>query len=699
MVRNYRRSTKGRYTVSADPTAQTDRYVDAGDPLAERASVIQRLLVENLLRVCGGAKNVGNLCVIRKTVVKLAVLLLLAAAPAFCQAVALTWAPGTVNAGYTATVTGYNVYRCVGSCPPTVGAGWSQIATGITQLAYTDVGPLTDGSTYNYAVTTIDAAGDESAFSPIFSGVPTGNDVYIAQAAAGGNTGADCADAYAASYFNNSANWTSGTPTGTQIGPGTTVYLCGSFSYGAGTSGALQFQGSGTSGNPIAVVFEPGASATSPNWGPNGFIYASGLSYIAVNGGTNGSITATATGTGLTYSNLTQTSGITFSNVSNSQITGLSISNIYVHTATPTDENGSGSSWGIQWAGGNNITINNNTVHDAYGCIDYYPTSTPSSGVYVYGNNAYNCNWSVAVREGSGTYVLNAPVLIYGNTLHDWILWDDNADNNHHDGVFLSSANYGSSINGAQVYGNWIYGAVDSFGMSGFIYNSGENSSTNNWGNANGTWIYNNVLNVTGETTYGPSDGLIYDVGNGSYVFNNTTVGACAVSGCGNGYAYQNGTSGATPPVAVANNIWMTAYVGEDNTSIPSTTVLSDYNDFWNLHTVVWTSTLYYQYLSNVSPPGWQQASSNDAHSTSANPQLNASSSPPYQPTSSTPAAVLAGENLTSYCSTAAGLCTDALGYARPSTGSWTMGAFQYTGSAPAPVLVGPAVSIFARAN
>ena len=376
MVRNYRRSTKGRYTVSADPTAQTDRYVDAGDPLAERASVIQRLLVENLLRVCGGAKNVGNLCVIRKTVVKLAVLLLLAAAPAFCQAVALTWAPGTVNAGYTATVTGYNVYRCVGSCLPTVGAGWSQIATGITQLAYTDVGPLTDGSTYNYAVTTIDAAGDESAFSPIFSGVPTGNDVYIAQAAAGGNTGADCADAYAASYFNNSANWTSGTPTGTQIGPGTTVYLCGSFSYGAGTSGALQFQGSGTSGNPIAVVFEPGASATSPNWGPNGFIYASGLSYIAVNGGTNGSITATATGTGLTYSNLTQTSAITFSNVSNSQITGLSISNIYVHTATPTDENGSGSSWGIQWAGGNNITINNNTVHDAYGCIDYYPTST-----------------------------------------------------------------------------------------------------------------------------------------------------------------------------------------------------------------------------------------------------------------------------------------------------------------------------------
>ena len=45
--------------------------------------------------------------------------------------------------------------------------------------------------------------------------------VYIAQNSVGANTGADCADAYALSFFNNSGNWGAGPP---QIGPGTTVH-------------------------------------------------------------------------------------------------------------------------------------------------------------------------------------------------------------------------------------------------------------------------------------------------------------------------------------------------------------------------------------------------------------------------------------------------------------------------------------------
>ena len=48
------------------------------------------------------------------------------------------------------------------------------------------------------------------------------SDIYIAQNATGGNTGADCADAHAASWFNSSSNWGSGSG---KIGPGTTVHL------------------------------------------------------------------------------------------------------------------------------------------------------------------------------------------------------------------------------------------------------------------------------------------------------------------------------------------------------------------------------------------------------------------------------------------------------------------------------------------
>lgn len=65
------------------------------------------------------------------------------------------------------------------------------------------------------------------------------SDIYIAQNATGASSGADCADAYSASFFNNSGNWGSGSG---QIGPGVTVYLCGT------VSSNLNFQSNGAAG-------------------------------------------------------------------------------------------------------------------------------------------------------------------------------------------------------------------------------------------------------------------------------------------------------------------------------------------------------------------------------------------------------------------------------------------------------------------
>src|ERR1700730_3313553 len=75
------------------------------------------------------------------------------------------------------------------------------------------------------------------------------NDIYIAQSATGAANGVDCADALPYMYFNTAANWTAGAPTGTKIGPGTTVHLCGMFT-GTGGQTLLTSQGSGTSGSP-----------------------------------------------------------------------------------------------------------------------------------------------------------------------------------------------------------------------------------------------------------------------------------------------------------------------------------------------------------------------------------------------------------------------------------------------------------------
>jgi hypothetical protein len=118
--------------------------------------------------------------------------------------------------------------------------------------------------------------------------------IYIAQTAAGSANGADCADAYAYSFFNTGGNWGSGS---TQIGPGTEVHVCGTWSGSAGQQ-FLTVQGSGTSGNPVTIHFETNAIMEAPYFsGTSGAINVGANSYITVDGGTNGIIENTLNGT------------------------------------------------------------------------------------------------------------------------------------------------------------------------------------------------------------------------------------------------------------------------------------------------------------------------------------------------------------------------------------------------------------------
>jgi len=71
--------------------------------------------------------------------------------PPVQHSVALSWDPSSVS------VTGYRVYRDDGS-------GFLPISAIIPSLTYTDA-TVISGSTYHYAVTAVDAVGDESSFS------------------------------------------------------------------------------------------------------------------------------------------------------------------------------------------------------------------------------------------------------------------------------------------------------------------------------------------------------------------------------------------------------------------------------------------------------------------------------------------------------------------------------------------------------
>src|ERR1017187_5060971 len=113
-------------------------------------------------------------------------------------------------------------------------------------------------------------------------------------------------------WFNNSSNWGSGAG---QIGPGTTVLICGSFLSSTPGATLLTIQGSGISGNPITLLFDTNASLTnSTYWGygssDGGAIFGSSKSYITINGGTTGLIQNTGNGTGLAYE--MPSSGVSF---------------------------------------------------------------------------------------------------------------------------------------------------------------------------------------------------------------------------------------------------------------------------------------------------------------------------------------------------------------------------------------------------
>ena len=58
-------------------------------------------------------------------------------------------------------------------------------------------------------------------------------DIYISNS--GGGDGSSCGSPQGVSFFNNSASWGGGS---NQIGPGTTVHLCGTFNGGANSTHA-----------------------------------------------------------------------------------------------------------------------------------------------------------------------------------------------------------------------------------------------------------------------------------------------------------------------------------------------------------------------------------------------------------------------------------------------------------------------------
>jgi len=495
------------------------------------------------------------------------------------------------------------------------------------------------------------------------------NDVYVAQSTSGANDGSNCANAFGYTYFNSNANWVTGSPSGTMIGPGTTVHICGTINAPA-NGNLFVFQGSGTSGNPVTLLFEPNGVLQSPVFqadgggtGCGGAICMYNRSYVVVDGGTNGIIRNTDNGD--TSGHNQASAGIDGYKCNNCIIRNISILNLVVKSnsnngSTPGDQvhtiTMSGSHWSVH-----------DTVSDHCGWCIFQNFGNGDTDIDIYNNKISHMDHGWMFASSSSNSAVG-PIKFHDNQVHDTSNWDTPGCDYHHDGIHTFGVP-GSSYDGLYIYNNYFYGNWGSC-PTGFIYL--ENGSSNP-SHAKSWAVYNNVGIVgagSGVNTNGWF-GLFSGESGTQLVFNNTIIGLgandntmCLSMQTLSGLSYQNNlvTSCGDPVEISSSNVNIADY------NVYGTSCGNGNNCF------VYNS----QFKGSFS--GWKSACNCDSHSTqNDNLSLNSDGSPLL----TSLLATFNGSNLSALTiGPLTGLARDTskgntrATTARPSIGSWTAGAY-----------------------
>jgi hypothetical protein len=477
------------------------------------------------------------------------------------------------------------------------------------------------------------------------------SNIYVAQKSAGGGTGGDCADARAISSLAG-GDWTAGN----------TIHLCGTIT---STIGA---QGSGSSGSPITLFFEPGSGISVPALSANGQIDVSNSSWIVIDGGggscgfvnfanvpcAQGYIQSTANGSSL--GNQVNSIAILADGSTNVEIKGLLFSNIYVHNSlsdTTTDRTYCVHGYSFP----TNLSIHNNTAHDVGWCLD-----GGGNGLKFYNNEVYHMDHGIGV----GGPLTGASV--HDNHFHDMANWDTSSDGYHHDGVHFFTDN--GSISNVQEYNNLFDGDIGN-NDTAWIYNEAHQDFSN-------LAMFNNVAYVATNrnSCCGVIDFFNQSGGSGSndIAINNTVYGPGYTQGTGSGFEIVNKTG-----ARVQNNLFIASqnltYVDCSTTFVPGG--LSN-NGYLNVpsqdggsDTFSWCNTDNFASLSQ-----WISLSGEKGAFWGLTSAFNLNSAGAPQSGS---IACGAGVNLTSLG--IAALNIDIRGNPRPTSGPWDTGAFNCGGT------------------
>jgi hypothetical protein len=499
------------------------------------------------------------------------------------------------------------------------------------------------------------------------------NAVYLTNAATGANDGTSCANAKAVSYFNKAGNW-SATPTGIQIGPGTTVHLCGTLNGSAGTT-MLTFHGSGASGSPITLLFEPNAVMTAPYWAgnPNGAISVGANSWIVIDGGTNGELNATANGTHLSYQ--TATYGITITTGSNVTIENMHMVNLYQRQPGGHELSDGSTVQGIVGGNGSNVIIQNNTIHDTGWAI----TSSGDNNI-IRNNTIYHVDHGAA-PNGPHWY-------FYGNHVYDWAVWDSDNNAYHHDGVHC----YANRTVQAWIYNNRFDGAWGG-NFNQPIFLEGGDSPTKCFVNGGTSYSFNNIEIGTNCSNFGgPPMGGSTTTNNGDIFANNLEIADNVGRATPQGLALQNIPNANCPTCGVSYYNNAVSNIGTGVVATVSRNNVMNYDAFESCSSV---AGCYIGGRCNgcATIADWRAASGYETHGIANQKAANnayfklgsgcvpGSIGADCAPQARSPL-IGAGKNLFSMCDGQpnpglGALCFDINGNSRPSTESWDIGPYQ----------------------
>ena len=460
-------------------------------------------------------------------------------------------------------------------------------------------------------------------------------DIYIAQSAGGRGDGADCANALAYSFFNEVANWGS---EAAQIGPGVTVHLCGVITTFNGSAyDYLTFRGSGVSGQPITLKWEPNARLSVPTCGSGSCILFSGKSYLVLDGGSNGVVEETDNGSALGHQD--RHTALYGRPCNHCEFKNLTLRNIYVHSLASDDIGADGLT-----VSGPGVSMHDMSCSHASGCFTISVSGADDS-VEMYRLDSDNTNHCMTVAaNGAGYALLSAR--IHDNSCRDFANWDTTSNAFHHDGIHLYALN-GASFRDVQVYDNY-FGGDPGVNATSFIYATGALSNS---------FFFNNVMLTAADKYF--NNGVFCAGGEQIAIYNNLILGGTSASGL------CLATSGTG--IAIRNNL-----VGKCSGLISlaaGTTFVDrglDHNVYGPGQNWKSGSTFYYTFEQ------WKAASGEGSHSlTTSDLKVDAEGRP--QPGSP---AINSGANL-SYHAIAA-LNADKMGNPRSACSAWDVGAYNH---------------------